>query len=108
VCQQSVGLLQRAIDEAGIPAVSATLCEGITRQVKPSLACFVRRPFGLTLGPPGDDAAHREILDMMLAASEGDYPAGTILDLGFRFPDDDLRARQIASYASRDLEDLVI
>ncbi len=87
--------------------MSVTLSQEITRQVKPSLACFVRRPFGLTLGPPGDDQTHREIIDAMLGAAEGEYPAGTILDLGFRLSDDDLRERQFASYSSPDLADLV-
>lgn len=55
----------------------------------------------------GDDRAHEEIVYAMLRASERDYPAGTILDLGHRWSSDDLRERQFASYASRDLADLV-
>lgn len=95
------------IDDAGIPSVSVTLCQEITRQVKPSLACFARHPFGLTLGPPGDDGTHREIIDAMLTAAEGDYQAGTILNLRPDSSGDDLRERQFASYSSRDLADLV-
>lgn len=76
--------------------------------MKPSLACFIGYPFGLTLGAVGDERTHEEIVDAMLRAAEADYPAGTILDLGYRWSNDDLRERQFASYASRDLADLVI
>ncbi len=94
MCQQSVGLLQRGLDEAGIATVSITQVPDITKQVKPSLSCFVAHPFGLTLGAVGDAQTHEAVLRAVLSEAERDHPAGTIVPLPFTWPDD-LRARQL-------------
>lgn len=98
MCQQSVGLLQRGLDQAGIPTVSITQVPAITRQVRPSLACFVAHPFGLTLGPVGDRETHLRVLRAVLSEAERDHEAGTIVPLPFAWPGD-LRARQLAKQA---------
>lgn len=65
---------------------------------KPSLACFVAHPFGLTLGAVGDAATHDRVLRTVLAEAEKDHPAGTIAATPFRW-NDDLRARQLRKEA---------
>jgi len=99
VCQQSVGLLQRVFDEHGLATVSLTQVREITELVKPSLACLVEHPFGLTLGEVGDRATHRAVLRACLAEAERAHSAGTIVDLGFRWEHDDLRDRQLRKQA---------
>jgi hypothetical protein len=94
VCQQSVGLLQRGLDEAGIATVSITQVPAITRIVQPSLAAFVAHPFGLTLGAVDDVETHDAVLRAVLAEAARPHPAGTIVLLPFRWPDD-LRGRQL-------------
>ncbi|MBW3613872.1 MAG: hypothetical protein KY439_00990 [Actinobacteria bacterium] len=79
---------------AGVATVSITQVPGITRLVKPSLACFVAHPFGLTLGAVGDHAMHDAVLRAVLAEAPEPHPAGTIVAMPFRWPDD-LRARQL-------------
>jgi hypothetical protein len=98
VCQQSVGLLQRGLDDAGIPTVSITQVPAITRLVRPSLACFVANPFGLTLGAVGDPRTHDRILRAVLIEAARPHPAGTIHPLPFRLSGD-LRARQLRKLA---------
>lgn len=98
MCQQSVGLLQRGLDEAGIPTVSITQVPSITRLVRPSLACFVANPFGLTLGWTGDSRTHDRTLRAVLAQAERPHPPGRILPLPFRLGGD-LRARQLRKLA---------
>lgn len=71
----------------------------ITELSKPSLACFVEHPFGLTLGDVGDDATHRAVLLGSLSEASRPHPPGTIVDLGFRWSKDDLRARQLRKEA---------
>jgi hypothetical protein len=66
--------------------------------VQPSLACFVAHPFGLTLGSPGDHTTHAAVLRAVLAEAERPHPAGTIVPLPFRWPDD-LRSRQLRKAA---------
>jgi hypothetical protein len=82
-----------------VPTVSITQVPEITVMVKPSLACFVAMPFGLTLGAPGDAATHESIVEATLREAERDHPAGTIVPLPFRWDRDDLRARQLRKEA---------
>jgi hypothetical protein len=86
------------LDEAGIPTVSVTQVPSITRISKPSLACFVAHPFGLTLGQVGDQRLHESILREVLEAATGTHPAGSIVPLDHRWPDD-LRTRQLRKKA---------
>jgi hypothetical protein len=78
--------------------VSITLVPSVVRHAAPSLACFVAHPFGLTLGAPGDDATHQAVLHAVLAEATRPHPAGSIVPLPFRWPDD-LRARQLRKAA---------
>jgi hypothetical protein len=94
-----VGLLQRVFDEHGLATVSLTQVQEITELVRPSLACLAEHPFGLTLGPVGDEATHRAVLRACLAEAARPHAAGTIVDLGFRWQDDDLRERQLRKQA---------
>ena len=66
--------------------------------MKPSLACFVAHPFGLTLGALGDATTHEAVLRSVLAEAERDHEPGTIVPMPFRWPDD-LRARQLRKEA---------
>lgn len=66
--------------------------------IRPSLACFVAHPFGLTLGGVGDAPTHERVVHRVLIEAEKDHPAGTIVPLPFRWPDD-LRARQLRKEA---------
>lgn len=100
MCQQSVGLLQRVLDEHGLATVSLTLSPEITGLSKPSLACSVEHPFGLTLGDLDDKATQRAVLEACLREAMRPHPAGTIVDLGFRWTKDDLRERQLRKEAS--------
>lgn len=67
MCHQSVGLIQSAIEVAGIPTVSITLLEEVTKKVRPPRAMFVDRPLGYPLGAPNDPGLQTRIL---LAALE--------------------------------------
>lgn len=94
-----MGLLQRVLDEQGLATVSLTQAPEITDLVKPSLACLVEHPFGLTLGATGDRPTHHAVLRACLAEARWPHPAGTIVDLGFRWQQDDLRDRQLRKQA---------
>jgi hypothetical protein len=66
--------------------------------VRPSLACFVAYPFGLTLGAPGDAATHQLVVRTVLSEAEHEHDAGSIVPTPFRWHDD-LRARQLRKQA---------
>lgn len=66
--------------------------------MRPSLACFVPYPFGLTLGAPGGSVTHELVVRTVLTEAEKDHPAGAIVATPFRWHDD-LRARQLRKQA---------
>ena len=89
-----MGLIQRVLDDAGLCTISITQVVEITAIVKPSRALFVAHPFGLTFGAVGDAATQRAVVEALLAAAV-DMDAPGIRDAGFRWTQDDLRARQL-------------
>ena len=84
------------LDEHGLATVSITQVREVTERVRPSLACLVETPFGLTLGGVGDEDAHARIIAGALAQAERSHAAGTIVDLEERWTVDDERDRQLA------------
>lgn len=62
MCNQSVGLIQRAIEYAGITTVSISLLREITEKIKPPRALFVPYPLGHPLGEPNDSALQTRII----------------------------------------------
>ncbi|RKU39001.1 hypothetical protein C6496_03685 [Candidatus Poribacteria bacterium] len=67
MCNQSVGLIQRAVEAVGISTVSITLIEDITRRVKPPRALAVLYPFGHPLGEPNNPELQHAIIAEALA-----------------------------------------
>jgi hypothetical protein len=89
-----VGLIQRALDDAGLCTLSITQNLEITAIIKPSRALYVGHPFGLTFGAIGDHATQRAVLAAMLDAAVTMEHRG-IRDSGFEWDRDDLRYRQL-------------
>jgi hypothetical protein len=89
-----VGLIQRALDGAGLCTLSITQVVEIAAIVKPSRSLFVAHPFGLTFGDVGDAATQRAVIEAMLDAVVA-MDAPGICDSGFTWTRDDLRARQL-------------
>ena len=52
-----MGLVSRAIEEAGIPTVTLAMERGVAA---PRVA-FVPFPYNYPMGQPGDEARHREV-----------------------------------------------
>ena len=67
MCNQSVGLIQRAVEAAGVSTVSITLIESITRKVKPPRALAVPYGFGHPLGEPNNPELQHAIIAEALA-----------------------------------------
>ena len=76
MCNQSVGLIQRAVEATGISTVSITLDESITRRVKPPRALSVPYRFGYPLGEPNNPELQHAIIAEALAllGDEGTLP----------------------------------
>ena len=54
MCNQSVGLIQRPIEYAGMTTVSLSLLREITEKIRPPRALFVPYPLGYPLGEPNN------------------------------------------------------
>ena len=69
-----MGLVARAIEEAGVPTVSLSNLKGATLRVRPPRALLTRFPRGQTVGPAGDAATQRAVvraaLELLATARE--------------------------------------
>ncbi len=74
MCNQSVGLIQRAVEAAGISTVSITLIADITKKVKPPRALAVPYGFGHPLGEPDNPELQHAIITEALALLEDKTP----------------------------------
>ena len=74
MCNQSVGLVQRAVEVAGISTVSITLIEDITKKVKPPRALAVPYSFGHPLGEPNNPELQHAIIAEALELLEDETP----------------------------------
>jgi len=89
VCHQTVGLIARQAEAAGIPTLSMSCARDITAAVNPPRATFLDWPLGHTSGRPGDAALNAAVMRAALAAFETATEPGTIVDLPFPWADDD-------------------
>lgn len=80
-----MGLVQRAIEERGIPTVGVSLQRTATEAVRPPRTIFLRYPFGHPFGQPGAAAEQWHILLDALAALVKVRVPGEIIDLPYRW-----------------------
>jgi hypothetical protein len=85
LCNQTVGLVQRAIEAEGIPTVGISILKEVTEKVRPPRSVFLRYPFGHPLGEAFNVAQQRAILLDALAGLETITEPGTILEPGYRW-----------------------
>ena len=85
MCHQSVGLLQGAIEQQGIPTISVTVRPEITAHANISRACYMRFPTGNPVGEPNKPDQQRMILQAVLEQLIAIQTPGTIVELPFRW-----------------------
>ena len=75
MCNQTVGLVQAALERAGITTVSISLLREVTSVNKPPRALLVPFPMGFPLGLPNDAALqHRVIAAALDLLKRADVP----------------------------------
>ena len=89
MCHQSVGLIARHAEAAGIATLCMTSALDITQAVNPPRAAFVDFPLGHTTGKPHQPALQRAIMVEALDAFTALTTPGSIKRLPFRWSADD-------------------
>lgn len=79
----SVGHVQRAVEEAGIPTVSIYVraFRHVVEEMKLPRTVVVKHPMGRPLGAPGDPVRHAEVVDAALDLLETATAGMTIREL---------------------------
>lgn len=85
-------MIQREIEQAGVPTVSLSLVREFTTKVRPPRALYVPFPFGRPLGAPGNPAIQTEVILSALALLEQSTPP-VIEEFRLRDEDEHLDAR---------------
>lgn len=80
-----MGLVQRVIEEAGIPTVGISITRKYTAEVRAPRAVFIKWPMGHPLGEPFNVKQQVTVLKRALGALEEIETPGTIIDLPYRW-----------------------
>jgi hypothetical protein len=83
VCHQSVGLVAREIERAGIPTMCMSSAWDLTFSVRPPRAVFVNFPLNHETGRAGDAPLQRRILLDAFRAFETLWAPGQMLSLPY-------------------------
>ena len=89
MCHQSVGLIAREIEKAGIPTLCITSAWDITFAVRPPRAVFVNFPLNHETGKANEPKLQRRILLDALKAFETLWAPGQMLSLPYVWDPDD-------------------
>ena len=81
MCHQSGGLIQRMIEQAGIPTVALANLRAPVRNLQYPRAALVRFPRGATVGAPGDATTQTAVLKQTLALLETGKRGESIVEL---------------------------
>lgn len=84
MCHRSVGLVQSAIEEAGMSTVSVSMRPEISLAMKMPRAAYVRFPLGNPFGEVGRPDQQRRILEDLFELLEGSEEA-TVVELPYRW-----------------------
>ena len=83
MCHQSVGLIAREVEKAGIPTLCMSSAWDVTLSVRPPRAVFLDFPLNHETGKAGDSPLQRRILHDALRAFEALWAPGQMLCLPY-------------------------
>ena len=83
-----MGLIQRAVEAAGIATISITFSKEITRKVRPPRAVYTHMPLGHPFGLPDQRFRQIQILRLLLKYLKDIQLPGAIIDIDLTQSDD--------------------
>ena len=96
-----MGLIQRAIEQRGVPTVSVTVARDVTEAIKVPRALFVPWPMGHHFGAPFHRDLQRRIILAALTLLEEATEPGTIRDLPIKWADVRREAKMLTSQGQK-------
>ena len=84
-----MGLIARALEEAGVPTLSMSSARDITRSAWPARSTYLDFPLGHTAGKPNEPELNASIMRDTLAAFESLSQPGAMAHLAYRWADTD-------------------
>ena len=96
-----MGLIQRAIEQRGVPTVSVTVARDVTEAIKVPRALFVPWPMGHHFGAPFHRNLQRRIILAALTLLEEATEPGTIRDLPIKWADVRREAKTLTSQGQK-------
>lgn len=111
MCHQTVCLIARQLEEAGIATVTLTSARDITRAANPPRAVFLDYPLGHTAGRVEEPELNREIVRRALAAFHELEVPGSMVHLPYHWAETDgwkdrvMRAQPASDGAKAEPED---
>ena len=84
-----MGLIQRVIEQAGIPTIGISIVRNYSEKVRPPRTVALRWPFGHPLGEPDNIPQQRAVLLEAFRALETIETPGEIIDLPFKWRRED-------------------
>jgi len=82
---QTMAILQRDAEDAGIATISVALCRDVVERIGVPRAVHYRFPFGYTFGDPNDAATQLRILKETLRSGSEIRECGAIVDLPYEW-----------------------
>ena len=91
-----MGLVQRVIEESGIPTVSLSMIPDLTRAVGVPRLAGISYPMGRPLGRPHDASGQRAVLEAMLELLSRASAPDSYVELPFVWPESPAQARNVS------------
>lgn len=82
---QSIGLIARSIEEAGLPTLYLGSCRDMMARVRAPRSAFLNFPLGHQCGKPDDKELQTRILKDALEVLVIAQDPGTLVDLGYEW-----------------------
>ena len=96
MCHQTVSLVSRQLESAGIPTVIIGSARDIVEEAGAARFLFVDFPLGNPCGKPDDTRMHREIVELALGLAGSAVAPRTTLQAPHRWGTDDWRDAYMA------------
>jgi len=98
-----VGLIQREIENAGVPTIGVSIVRIYSEMVKPPRTIYLRWPFGHPFGEPFNKSQQRVVLAEAFRAFSTIQAPGTIIDLPYRWRRETYGSEDISAILTQDL-----